>query len=287
MGHHIYWNSLSNLDEVEKLHLDMYDSLVRKWKLPGDEVLEPWGLWLEEIFADVCGVLLAGPHYVISTQNVAAEKVRRLEDFAKNDYDHPSLYLRPWIAYLALYSIQSSDTTNQQLLEKLKYRWSTFCEDASQLECHCGKKRKAFLGTLQAEVETVVITLLNEPLWPYNQRLVDLIEPVPWDINTDEIAPLPSFSEPGPDSILEIDEANLPKAITEVWSFIKERLPEKKEATNKEKLKKQWGALVSLSLEDEHGHWPLGANHGPQVHWWAPWAGRHTHDTFTGEVKFW
>ena len=288
MGHHIFWNSLKNLEDVEKLHLDMYTALAEPWQQAEGDILQPWGLWLEEMFADICGVLFAGPSYVVSSQNLAAEWIRDVEDFAENDNEHPSLYLRPWIAYEVLYRVMESSDHARALLNRISERWSTFCGDAPTLKCNCGARGEVSLENLRQEAGKVVDILLNKPIWPNNQRLRDLIQYENQELDLETLEALPPLSQELPRKVAPQAE-DIPQSIAAVWNFIQKKLvnDQNKPSQEKEDPKTLWNALVSLSLEDEHGHWPLRAGHAPQVHWWAPWAGLHTHDPATGRVKLW
>lgn len=288
MGHHIFWNALKGLEDVERLHLDMYTALAEPWQQAEGEILQPWGLWLEEIFADVCGVLLAGPTYVISSQNLAAEWIRDVDDFAGNDNEHPSLYLRPWIAYEVLCRVMEPTEDAKSLLNRIAERWIAFCGDAPTLKCNCGNRGEVSLDDLRMEAGKVVDILLNKPIWPNNQRLRDLIRYENQELDLETLEPLPPLSQEisrtaGPQA------EDIPQSIAAVWNFIQIKLvnDQRKSPVEKEDPKTLWNALVSLSLEDEHGHWPLSAGHAPQVHWWAPWAKLHTHDPATGSIRFW
>jgi hypothetical protein len=274
MGHHFYWNSLSSLEEVERLHVNMYNGIAELL-----EIQEPWGQWMEEVFAEVCGALLAGPKYLISAQNLAAEKVRRNDDFDKNDCEHPCLALRPWIAYEVLCNLGDQDDNYGDFLEKASNRWQTFCKNTGRLECECSQKVRKTIARLQKEVKDVVKAMLTQPMWPNDQRLLDLVSITSWDIDVEEAEALPPFCDQDQPPCLEPSEDDIPQPIQKIWNFLKVRLPIKATTLQEEKARILWNALVSLSLDDEHGHWPLAPNHTPQAHWWAPRAGRHTHNS--------
>lgn len=113
MGHHVFWNAVA-LDEFSGLQ-DSLRQAVAKAVLArlgaavyddahpvAEKLLKRvglWGQWLEEVFADVCGVLFAGPAFAHSAQDLAAASVNTLDDLVgHDDQKHPSLYLRPLIS---------------------------------------------------------------------------------------------------------------------------------------------------------------------------------------------
>lgn len=115
MGHHVFWNAVT-VDEfsglqtrlrqavgkavLERFGVTDYSSLD---KSPLLARLDLWGHWLEEVFADICGVLFAGPAFAHSAQELAAASINTLDDLVgADDQAHPSLYLRPLIALQVL-----------------------------------------------------------------------------------------------------------------------------------------------------------------------------------------
>ena len=111
MGHHVFWNAVI-LDEFSPLQARLRqavgEAILKRLGVANDGHMESkpllkridlWGHWLEEVFADVCGVLFAGPAFAHSAQELAAASVNTLDDLVgADDQKHPSLYLRPLIA---------------------------------------------------------------------------------------------------------------------------------------------------------------------------------------------
>jgi len=111
MGHHVFWNGVT-LDEFSalqsRLRQAVADAVLKRLGVtdysnaPSNlnmQRIDLWGHWLEEVFADVCGVLFAGPAFAYSAQELAAASVSTLDDLVgADDQTHPSLYLRPLIA---------------------------------------------------------------------------------------------------------------------------------------------------------------------------------------------
>ena len=111
MGHHVFWNAVV-LEEFVALQTHLRqavgEAILQRLGVTNDSHVESkpllkridlWGHWLEEVFADVCGVLFAGPAFAYSAQDLAAASVSTLDDLVgADDQAHPSLYLRPLIA---------------------------------------------------------------------------------------------------------------------------------------------------------------------------------------------
>ncbi len=144
MGHHVFWNAVA-LDEFKDLQ-DRLREAVAKAVLarlgvtipdahnshPLEEKLqnriELWGSWLEEVVADVCGVLFAGPAFAYSAQNLAAASVNSLEDLiGASDHEHPSLYLRPLIS-LQVVRVLAEETPHESYRQAL-VNWAGAGED--------------------------------------------------------------------------------------------------------------------------------------------------------------
>jgi|GEM_PF-6376947 len=230
MGHHIFWNAVT-LDEFVRLQDGMRQALAealgKKLGVIGHRTNEEsvvkrlnlWNLWLEEAFADICGVLFAGPRFALSAQDLAASSVSKDQDLiGRKDDVHPSLYLRPLIALQVVREIaersprtdyrdkllawagkgqevtrgripsfedqlssKSARQTQRSVsgeydlplnLPSLSDRWLAFAPDAGQ-KPHPGAL--ATLDDLASDVPIIVHALLNEPLWPDDKCLWDLV----------------------------------------------------------------------------------------------------------------
>lgn len=146
MGHHVFWNGVA-LDEfsglqnrlrqamaqaiLTRLGAAVYDDahpVAEKWL----KRVGLWGQWLEEVFADVCGVLFAGPAFAHSAQDLAAASVNTLDDLIGHDNQkYPCLYLRPLISLQVVRVLAQSHPDaryGQALLE-----WAGAGETTTQL----------------------------------------------------------------------------------------------------------------------------------------------------------
>jgi hypothetical protein len=114
IGHHIFWNSTQLFDYAQVR--DRFAFIVlRELDEPMDtrtafrkkhQMIELWLSWHEEVFADICGVLLAGPDYAQSALAIAREAGDDLKALSGDDREHPSRYLRPLVALETLRWVQ-------------------------------------------------------------------------------------------------------------------------------------------------------------------------------------
>ena len=293
-GHHIYWNALRSLEEVESLHIEMYKAIKDAIR-PGSDSVDLWGSWLEEIFADICGTLLDGPRYLVSSQEFAIEQTKKTEDLAKNDNEHPSLYLRPRIVAEVMQEIAGhiKDETLQSVLMTLVQRWKDFSLAADSLEC---KGTSHTLESLAAEVRPLVHAILYSPVWPGQRKLLDLIRFYGKDAFDEadrqalQYLQFPQLVSPqhspqserqlllAPYPIAGPSDELIPDSLKEVWSFLKKRVDVSK-LSDSEKALEHWNTLLALSLDEFHGH--SIAHTYPDQHWYY-WT-IHTHSGDTGE----
>ncbi|MBN1992229.1 MAG: hypothetical protein JW953_05965 [Anaerolineae bacterium] len=310
LGHHIYWNALA-WQETEAVHEAMQRvvidnaslELVRQEKgLRQVQVLQQsmermylWNRWLEEVFADVCGVLFTGPAYVLSAQDVAADCIEKIDDFAQGDEAHPSLYLRPLIALQVLRFMveqEQMDATLQQtltgrggIIEKLERRWSDFSQKAGQ---------KYYPGTnlsmseLAGDIPFVVQALLNSQIWPHEKTLWTLIDFYGQQVSKSDIEALEAYAQLSPlpeipDQIstegisappeLEIQSASF----KQIWQHLKDKV-NSAEIEEQQKPLAHWGLLLGLELSMVHFH---TQPHGCTRHWYYPC--KHVHDSLTNK----
>lgn len=272
-GHHIYWNSLTNIRDVAEFHEKLVSAIRRKVSAQYAEI---WENWLEEIFADICGVLFAGPEYVVSCQELAAEQVKSPEEFVLDDREHPSLFIRPVIVEKVMEEIKGriNDGTFESAHTALSQRWNVFSADMiSQLESKVQRSNNDIpedelwrerVGVLKDEVSDVVSTVLYEPCWPGGWRLLDLVEFYgknslsPQEVSELDtmrnigIIPPVSFSPVTAGVVEGPADEDVPDNLKDLWEFIKTRLAARTSGTP-EPLKK-WTALLELGLEEDHSH---------------------------------
>jgi len=109
-GHYIFWNSTKTLEEFAGFYSSLETTMVKaleasqaELKLRGyfrrsGEVYRIWLAWLNEIFADIYGTLLAGPAVGWGIQSVLRARLGMRDLYhLHEDEDHPHPYLRPYI----------------------------------------------------------------------------------------------------------------------------------------------------------------------------------------------
>ena len=87
MGHYVYWHAKIDTDKGTR---PLYQYLIDQAAARDVEVA---GEWLEEIFADVYGCLVAGPVIAQSFQDL--QMWVRQKNFYQDDGEHPTPYIRP------------------------------------------------------------------------------------------------------------------------------------------------------------------------------------------------
>lgn len=202
MGHYIYWNSVP-LNDVKRLHNGLKEKI---WEAvsKGSTFLDVaqqvklagvWHAWLEECFADICGVLLAGPIFAVSGQQIVVENDDGGEDaLLLDDEAHPLPYIRPLIV-LATLDWVVSQVTDENQQEQLSMMIATL---RTQWENYLGVRRDEMrkkehevggltIGTIEDSVTAVVETILGvhgNSWFDANQNadasLGDLLDFTPW-----------------------------------------------------------------------------------------------------------
>jgi hypothetical protein len=310
LGHHIYWNGV-DLETSEVVHERLHDAIAealsaspfaldsealgrraRLWEHWADRA-RLWGRWLEEIFADVCGTLLAGPAYAMSAQDTAADRIEKIADLTIDDHEHPCSYLRPLIALQVLREITSHSSTftslktalteEKGMFERLEDRWMEFCQGASVLP-HTETRLK--MENLATDIPSVVQAILHEPVWPHGKSLWDLIEPYGTEpryleaLTQMEVTPLSPIFEWKPAVIKKNPRLKKtdPDSFRRLWQDLYNRV-EKAELEKKQKPLAFWLMLLELGLSETHFHDTL--HQDCAKHWlFGRW---HRHDPETGE----
>jgi hypothetical protein len=120
IGHYLYWNLGSNLQETHQRHAEIKDEAAATLK----EMPEPQRCtilaWLEEIFCDVVGVRLGGDEFVRSFQAFILSCAGNADELTENDGRHPPLAVRPFVREHAL-KIVSGETSGRD--------WDGFFKD--------------------------------------------------------------------------------------------------------------------------------------------------------------
>ena len=251
-----------------------------------------WKSWAEEIFADVCGTLLAGPEYAISCQDTAIERARKPADLAIDDGEHPAAYLRPLIALQVMRSIERN--TNSETIIKIEERWNQYSKGVDEESLQLSPTHpptlapNPTLGELASEIPDIVDAILTEAVWPGNKKLLDLINPYRKRdievtsleleglilVQTSKLRELSYLEGMVPykqsdfvksdDQERQISGPNddlIPGSMKQLWKYFRDRLPSKEPS-----VLEKWEKLLDLSLDENHGHWLAGAHDDCQTH---------------------
>lgn len=205
LGHHIYWNSAPLFDDTvtdtrdgisyEGLHWRLRDRIwsavmgfirgamtsYRSYEI-GGRVLDMWLNWQEELFADICGTLMAGVRYAISARELAEDYVfsgRKstsnddilsvLSAFGNDNGTHPIPYLRPQIAIATLKWVHhQADVAGLADADKLRAAINTLTSD---LEALRNKARR---------IHHEGTELALEELAPFVEPVVNAVLSTPW-----------------------------------------------------------------------------------------------------------
>jgi len=269
IGHHIYWNSLDSYEEMDEFQARVSSTISQT------KSAKIWEGWTEEVFADICGTLLAGPSYVISCQNTAAEKARKPADLAKNDGEHPAGYLRPLIALQVIHEIEKNDNTD--FIKSIENRWLSYTKGVEHEICkttHLVSDMKEgqedlTLEKLASEIKPIVHAILNEGIWPGNNNLLNLVPPNNEQVvELEDLDNLVLIEQEEQKTIIQQksdtrgpDENDMTGNVRKLWKFLRGLVSTKKPTALEE-----WDKFLDLSLDENHGHWLAGAHENCKTH---------------------
>lgn len=115
-----------------------------------DEALAQYADWQEEMYADIYGALIAGPMIALSFQDLSLEHSG--EGFIKDDGDHPTPTLRPYLYNKVLHSRNTSINKWSSFASKLDTRWNAILDERnSDRKLLREKKKRLLLQTDTAE----------------------------------------------------------------------------------------------------------------------------------------
>jgi hypothetical protein len=201
LGHYFFWNSGRLTEYYQRMEMlqqeiarvVLKDLAVQNGKAQAIDILKEqnafstrfailttWLHWVDELFADIVGTLLRGPAYVLSAQDLQAERVDAANDLLADDGEHPIPALRPLIGLEVLRYIrrQSKKKSFVQAIDKtiaaLEQRWQTYLEamqpDSPQPGSSSGNYHHSEFGAaptlqeLQAYLAPIVQIILTTPL---------------------------------------------------------------------------------------------------------------------------
>lgn len=290
LSHHIFWNGF-NPDEISAAHQELDRNIstqlfstqtstsilgkIRSLRQQVDRV-EIWENWLEEVFADVYGTLLAGLPYAISSQDRMAVRVNRDDDFLLADHHHPCVYLRPFISLYTLDFVAKEVSTGQADVEALRKRWSDFSGRASQL-----KYKNFTLSDLAEDARKVVEIILCSDYWPVKfDPVKQLAGPISVRTLPLELEPVVN-ENPLEISYPDLDSITLPQS----FEAIKEQLLDTStrlvqalglKRPDEDAKMLAWLSLTGLELSDISNYHVHGCT-GDHSHILAFWMTKHYH----------
>lgn len=135
-GHYVFWNGTPSLTEFAAFYAEMERRVIRAltkafkkreaqgghFKRSG-EIYRTWLLWMNEIFADIYGTLVAGPASGWAIQRILRTRLNQGDLYhSHEDPDHPDAYIRPFvhIATLTAMAEASNGDFREALLEAAK-----------------------------------------------------------------------------------------------------------------------------------------------------------------------
>jgi hypothetical protein len=274
LGHHIYWNALE-IKAANKLHADLRDAIAKalKQQKAGRQRMRIWDTWLEEIFADTCGTLLAGADFAESAQNLAWNETDQVSDLGKDDREHPCAYVRPRIAIEVLREIANRSTVapmkavllgdgadSRGIVGRLEERWDQCCRRVEGLKRH---QIPMTLQDLKVDIPVVVRAILDTPIWPSEKTLWDLVDwygqgQADYDARklkslrrriAGDLEPLPvALRDLTKVTLPEIDSSMLSPAVLPLWTYLNDQA-QKSIREGKFKRKQKSAVVWSLLLE--------------------------------------
>lgn len=272
IGHHIYWNSLDSYEETDEFQFSLSMTIGKT------NPAKIWEGWVEEIFADICGTLLAGPAYVISCQNTAAERARQPADLAKNDGEHPAGYLRPLISLQVMREIEKGE--NSDVINSIENRWRVYTKGVEFEKCQPTHTNSRFslpnksatdltLGELASDIAPIVQAILNEAMWPGRHTLLNLIQPYSKkEIEIPDLDDLVLVEQSNRKTLIEQrpsvtgpDIREMTETVKKLWQFLRGRL-----SVSEPSVLEEWEKFLDLGLDETHGHWLAGAHDDCRTH---------------------
>jgi len=274
VGHHIYWNYADpyGYREVQKnLEKAVTEKLVTKHadELGQDpdtfaqyaETIRVCLNWLEEIFADTYGTLVAGPAFALSIQRVLLGRVSQ-DNLLRDDGEHPIPYLRPFIHTQVLQEIAEEEkerneqfaTDLQNQATELEKGWEAHWQKAGF------KEKQEYLRSGQVSIE---ISQLREDLSDIVKSLLRA-KVIPWDEQKQCLLDLVDYYKgPAHDKVIEAQKALLDKeASLDVieappWTFVSASQMALSKVTSDTATPRQIRSLTCEKLESQLTQ-PLG-----------------------------
>lgn len=184
-GHYIFWNGTSTFENFNTFYIDLQNRLLRAienalrkritagyFRRRG-EIFHIWLNWLNEIFADIFGTLVAGPAFAWSIQSRIRARINVRDLYHSHEEpSHPDPFLRPFFHINTLHQMArvSAGEFADQLEEEANNLDKSWKDSWREVDSEILKKLPTpdSIGTisdiLEHEVPDAVINILNAPL---------------------------------------------------------------------------------------------------------------------------
>jgi hypothetical protein len=100
-GHYVFWHGKQAGVPIYRAAFERLRDLLKGKIEPDSAAFVTWFDWLDEVFADVYGCLVAGPVMAVDFQDLQTHTSR--EEFGRSDGRHPTPALRPFIYHQVLH----------------------------------------------------------------------------------------------------------------------------------------------------------------------------------------
>jgi len=201
VGHHVYRNVKGLSDELEiNLALELWS------RGEGYDIQYIWFHWLEEIFADLFGLLQIGPAFARTQQlmlpHLPFRVLRRMGEspnlgdalLRAADETHPIPYLRVLLAIRALEKLGTTD------IEPLKEKWDTRFQDVDTSKVYArvrGRYVELPADRMEEVGNTVLEVILKTDLYALAEKSSDEDEKEPTETESSSCCrKLEDFCEP-------------------------------------------------------------------------------------------
>lgn len=193
VGHFIFWNGTESFADFNKFQVGIQNRFIDainnsiQGRIKGrplhhkGEVFQVWLDWMNEIFADVFGTLVAGPAYAWSLQTNLRGGLTVRDLLHNHDVsDHPDPFLRPFFHIQVLREMAKEISADQGFASQLNTHarfleesWRASWPGDLSAKLHTPDNIGTMENVISAEVQAVVSVILDTDLgenFPFSLR---------------------------------------------------------------------------------------------------------------------
>jgi hypothetical protein len=182
-GHYIFWNGTDSVAEFSQFQTSLENAVVQQLAASlrpvakqdisrsrrPRQVYTTWLSWLDELFADIYGTLVAGPASGWSMQSSLGTRTdsRGLDE---DDGEHPYPFLRPFI-HIAVLRHMADLTDDHEFANDLRvlatsqeYSWRNTWPPETVALLRSAEGRGKMEAMVRQDLPVVVMTILNVPI---------------------------------------------------------------------------------------------------------------------------